>query len=389
MFLIFLSMPLLFLAAIIEERDDAEETLREREERIGLAAESASLALWTIDFLRHESWMNDKGRELFGFAPNDRLSREVFLARVHPEDRGAVDAVIESARAGSQRFEVEYRLLRPDGETRWLISRGRYLCNNRGQLSELLGVAMDVTAQVKSNLELRLQREEMARLSRVSLMGQLTASLAHELNQPLTAIASNAAAGKRFLARDAPDIVMLEELLDDVFTDARRAGNIIHGIHHLVRKGEGNRRGVVLNEMILEVLRLLHSDLLGRSTTVETSLSPDLAAIQADPVHLQQVFLNLIMNSLEAMQHTPAANRRILISTAADNGFVEVSVRDHGVGLPQDDPDKIFTHFFSTKPDGMGMGLTIVRSIVEDHGGELGAENLKDGARFFFRLPSA
>jgi two-component system sensor kinase FixL len=387
-FLIFMSMPLLFLAAIIEERDEAEETLREREERIVLAAESASLALWTIDFGRHESWMNDKGRELFGFAPNERLSRAVFLARVHPEDRKAVAAVIESARAGSQRFEVEFRLLRPDGETRWLISSGRYLRNNRGQLSDLMGVAMDVTAQVKSNLELRLQREEMARLSRVSLMGELTASLAHELNQPLTAIASNAAAGKRFLARGAPDIKMFEELLDDVFTDARRAGNIIHGIHHLVRKGEGTRRAVELNEMILEVLRLLHSDLLGRSTTVETNLSPGLAAIQADPIHLQQVLLNLIMNSLEAMQQTPAADRRILISTSADNGFVEVSVWDHGVGLPQDDPDKIFSQFFSSKPNGMGMGLTIVRSIVEDHGGELGAENLPDGARFYFRLPT-
>ena len=182
---------------------------------------------------------------------------------------------------------------------------------------------------------------------------------------------------------------MFEELLDDVFTDARRAGDIIHGIHHLVRKGEGNRRPVNLNEIIVEVLRLLHSDLLGRSTTVETSLASNLAAIQADPIHLQQVLLNLIMNSLEAMHDTPVAKRRILISTSADDGFVEVSVRDHGVGLPQDDPDKIFSHFFSTKPDGMGMGLTIVRSIVEEHGGELGAENLKDGARFFFRLPTA
>ncbi len=136
-------------------------------------------------------------------------------------------------------------------------------------------------------------------------------------------------------------------------------------------------------------MRLLHSDLLGRATTVETNLAPTLAAIQADPIHLQQVLLNLIMNSLEAMQQTPAANRRILISTSTDNGFVQVSVRDHGVGLPQNDPDKIFTHFFSTKPEGMGMGLTIVRSIVEDHGGELGAENLEDGARFFFRLPTA
>ena len=389
-FLIFMSLPLLFLAALIEERDKAAETLREREERIALAAESAKLALWTINFLRHESWMNDEGRELFGFAPEESLCREGFLERVHPEDRGAVDAAIERARAGSQTFEVEYRLLRPDGETRWLISRGRYLRNDRGQLSELMGVAMDVTAQVKSNLELRLQREEMARLSRVALMGELTASLAHELNQPLTAIASNAAAGKRFLARGTPDTQMFEELLDDVFKDARRAGNVIHGIHHLVRKGDGSKRQVLqLNEVLREVLRLLHSDLLGRACTVEMDLASDLPSIQADPIHLQQVLLNLIMNSLEAMQQTPPTERRILISTSAENGFVHASVRDYGAGLPKDDPDQIFSHFFSTKSEGMGMGLTIARSIVEAHGGELGAENFENGARFFFRLPIA
>jgi C4-dicarboxylate-specific signal transduction histidine kinase len=264
------------------------------------------------------------------------------------------------------------------------------LRNERGQLSELMGVAMDVTAQVKSNLELRLQREEMARLSRVSLMGELTASLAHELNQPLTAIASNAAAGKRFLARGAPDPQMFEELLDDVFKDARRAGDIIHGIHHLVRKGEGSRRRVVqLNELFREVLRLLHSDLLGRACTVETDLASDLPSIQADPIHLQQVLLNLIMNSLDAMQERPPTERRILISTSAVNGFVHASVRDYGAGLPQDNPDQIFSKFFSTKPEGMGMGLTIARSIVEAHGGELGAENFENGARFFFRLPIA
>jgi PAS domain S-box-containing protein len=373
----------------VEERAQAAETLREREERIELAAESGHLALWTIDFLRDESWMNEKGRELFGFAPDERLCREVFLSRVHPEDRRAVDAVVETARLASRKFEVEYRLLRPDGETRWLISRGRYLRNDAGQLSELMGVALDVTAQVKAALEFRLQREELARLGRVALMGELTASVAHELNQPLAAIASNAAAGRRFLAKGAADPKILEEILKDVFADAQRAGNIIQGIRRLVRKGEGNRKSVELNEVILDVLRLLHSDLLGRSATVETKLSPGVSAIQADPVHLQQLLLNLIMNALEAMRHTPVADRRILISTWAANGSVEVSVRDHGAGLPQEDPEKVFARFFSTKPDGMGMGLTIVRSIVEAYGGELGAENVEDGARFFFRLPIA
>jgi len=387
LFLIFRSLPLLFVAALIEERQDVLKKLRAREERINLAAESANLALWTIDLQRGESWMSERGRELYGVAPDEPLSRELFLARVHPEDRLRVDEELERARDAAESFEIEYRLLRPDGETRWHIARGRFLRNDQGLASELMGVAIDVTDQVKANLALRLRREELAHLSRVASMGELTASLAHELNQPLTAIASNAAAGKRLLASGSIDVEMFEELLADVGADARRAGNIIHGIHHFVRKSTGTRRPVNLNEIVQEVLRLLHSDLLGRGTTVETELAPGLSVVEADPVQLQQVLLNLLMNSVEAMQQTPAPLRRILISTAADDGFVQVSVRDHGTGLPAEDPEKIFSHFFSTKPDGMGMGLTIVRSIVEAYGGELGAENAEGGARVSFRLP--
>jgi two-component system sensor kinase FixL len=389
MFLIVMSVPLLFLASVIEERGKGEMTLRGREERMSLAAESANLAFWTINFERKESWMSDKGRAIFNFAPDEALSRELFLSRVHPEDRVAVDEAIERTRVSSQVFEFEYRLLRPDGQTRWLISRGRYLRNDRDRVNELIGVAIDVTAQVQANLQLRLQREELAHLSRVALMGELTASLAHELNQPLTAIASNAAAGRRFLALGSPEPEMFDELLADVASDARRAGDIIHGIHHFVRKSESVRRAVNLNEIIREVLRLLHSDLLGRATAVETQLAPNLPPVDANSVQLQQILLNLLMNSLEAMHLTPADKRRILISTECEADSVVTSVRDYGGGLPKDNPDKIFTHFYSTKPTGMGMGLTIVRSIVESHGGELAAENADDGARFSFRLPVA
>ncbi len=387
MFLIVMSVPLMLLAAVIEERSKGETTLREREERISLAAESADLAFWTINFERKESWMSDNGRAIFNFGPDEPLSRELFLSRVHPEDRNAVDEAIESARASSQTFEFEYRLLRPDGETRWLISRGRYGYNDRGGIRELIGVAIDVTAQVKANLQLRLQREEMAHLSRVSSMGELTASLAHELNQPLSAIASNAAAGRRFLTQGSPEPKMFEELLADVAADARRASDIIHGIHDFVRKREGTRRLVNLNEIIQEVLRLLHSDLLGRATFVEKQLDPSLPSVDADPVQLQQVLLNLLMNSLEAMHLTSTEKRRILISTKCEADSVVTSVRDYGSGLPEEDMDKVFTHFYSTKPNGMGMGLTIVRSIIEAHGGKLWAENVDEGARFFFALP--
>src|SRR5439155_25157005 len=135
------------------------------------------------------------------FGPDEHLSRELFLSRVHPEDRNAVDEAIERARASSQTFEFEYRLLRPDGETRWLISRGRYVRDDRGGVRELLGVAIDITEQVKADLQLGLQREDMARMTRVSSLGELTGSLAHELNQPLTSIASNAPSGRRLLAQ--------------------------------------------------------------------------------------------------------------------------------------------------------------------------------------------
>src|SRR5438477_9817292 len=250
MFLIVMSVPLLLLAALVEERSKGVLTLREREERISLAAESANLAFWSINFEGEESWMSDRGRTIFNFGPDERFSRELFLARVHPEDRIAVEEAIERSRATSQTFEVEYRLLRPDGQTRWLISRGRVLRNDQGEVSELIGVAIDITAQFEANLQLRLQREEMAHMSRVSSMGELAASLAHELNQPLSAIASNAAAGRRFLMQGSPDFKMFEELLADVAADARRAGDIIHGIYGFVRKSEGTRHPVNMDEII-------------------------------------------------------------------------------------------------------------------------------------------
>lgn len=500
--------------AVVKHRDITrhkaiEKELRDHDARITLAAETANLALWTIDYERDESWLSDNGRKLYGFQPEEPLSRKLFLSRVHPDDRAKVIEAIERARESGATFEIEYRLLRPDGGTRWLIARGRYLKNDRGELSELLGAAIDVTerkqseqlfqlateashsgvwnwderrgelffdsaardiygiareeemtldlaysrihphdvemvkhswrlafesgfplqleyrvlrgdgtirwvdargrgyyddegkpiriigliiditAQANANAELRLQREEMARLNRVTAMGELTASLAHELNQPLTAIATNAAAGRRFLANNSADPEMFAELLADVFADARRAGEIIHGIHRFMRKGEGSRQIVDLNEVIREVLRLLHSDLLGRAVTVETNLSSSPANVQADPIHMQQVLLNLIMNSLEAMQGTVAPRRHVLISSNLSDGYVMVAVRDRGPGLPEDSPEKIFAKYYTTKRNGMGMGLTIVRSIVEAHGGEVMAEDAGEGARFSYRLPIA
>jgi C4-dicarboxylate-specific signal transduction histidine kinase len=264
--------------------------------------------------------------------------------------------------------------------------------DEHGSLLELIGVTIDVSAQKQSDLQLQIQREEMAHLNRVALMGEMTASVAHELNQPLTAIANNAAAARRFLERGNIDPVLLQQLLQDMVADSQRAGEVIRGIRALVRKDKGVVRSVLnLNAVIADTLRLVSSDVLLRESAVTTEMDHNLPQVEAAPVQIQQVLLNLIMNALDAVEALPPAERRIIVTTRSLSGdSAEVAVRDFGTGLPKDRPQKVFDHFFSTKQTGMGMGLTIVRSIIEMHGGTISAENAPDrGARFFFRLPAA
>jgi two-component system sensor kinase FixL len=380
------------IAGIAIERQRVQETLRERDARINLAAESADLAFWVIYPEQNTAWMSDKGRKIYGFDSKLPLTRDLICSRVHPDERAAVHAAFDRACASHGIFESEHRLVLPYGKTRWVIVRGRCLEDEHGSLLELIGVTIDVSAQKQSDLQLQIQREEMAHLNRVALMGEMTASVAHELNQPLTAIANNAAAARRFLERGNIDPVLLQQLLQDMVADSQRAGEVIRGIRALVRKDKSVVRSVLnLNAVIADTLRLVSSDVLLRESVVTTEMDHNLPQVEAAPVQIQQVLLNLIMNSLDAVEALPPVERRILVSTRSLNGeSAEVSVRDFGTGLPKDRPQKVFDHFFSTKQTGMGMGLTIVRSIIEMHGGTISAENAPDrGARFFFRLPAA
>jgi len=380
------------IAGIAIERQRAQETLRERDARINLAAESADLAFWVIYPEQNTAWMSDKGRKMYGFDSKLPLTRDLICGRVHPDERAAVHAAFDRACASHGLFESEHRLILPYGKTRWVIVRGRCLEDEHGSLLELIGVTIDVSAQKQSELQLQIQREEMSHLNRVALMGEMTASVAHELNQPLTAIANNASAARRFLERGNIDPVLLQQLLQDMVADSQRAGEVIRGIRALVRKDKTVVRSALnLNAVIADTLRLVSSDIVLRESVVITEMDHSLPQVEAVPVQIQQVLLNLIMNALDAVESRPPAERRILISTRSLNGeSAEVSVRDFGTGLPQDRPDKVFDHFFSTKQTGMGMGLTIVRSIIETHGGKISAENAADhGARFFFHLPAA
>jgi PAS domain S-box-containing protein len=378
------------IAGIAIERQRQQEILREREARINLAAESADLAFWILYPEQNTAWMSEKGRLIYGFDSNLPLTCDLILSRVHPDERADVKAAYDRSCALYGTFESEHRLLLPYGRTRWVIMRGRCLKDEEGNLLETIGVTLDVSAQKQADLQLQHQREEMAHRNRVSLMGEMTASFAHELNQPLTAIANNASAARRFLERGNLDPALLQQLLQDMVADSQRAGEVIRGIRSLVRKEPSVHALLDLNSVITDTVRLVSSDVLNRESVVTTELDPQLPQVKAAPVQIQQVLLNLIINALDAIEGLAPTERRIIVSTRSDNGDVaEVTVRDFGTGLPKDRPDKIFDHFFSTKQKGMGMGLTIVRSIIEAHGGTIVAENAPErGARMIVRLPA-
>ncbi|MBV9272424.1 MAG: GAF domain-containing protein [Verrucomicrobia bacterium] len=379
------------IAGIAIERQRQQEILRERDARISLAAESANLALWILYPEENPAWMSEKGKLIYGFDSKLPLNSELIFSRVHPDDRVAVKTAYDRARAVSGTFESEHRLLLPYGRTRWVIMRGRCLQDEKGNLLETIGVTLDVSAQKQADLRLQNRREEMAHRNRVSLVGEMTASFAHEINQPLTAIANKASAALHFLERGAVDVALLQQLFQDMVADSQRAGKVVHGIRGLVRKERSVRALLNLNAVIADTVRLVKPDVLSRESVVTTELDPQLPEVSAVLVEVQQVLINLIINALDAMEGLPSAERRVIVSTHSEKrDAVELSVRDFGTGLPNDLPDKIFDHFFTTKKKGMGMGLAIVRSIVEAHGGTIVAENAPDrGARIVIRLPAA
>ena len=379
------------IAGIAIERQLQQEILRERDARISLAAESADLAFWVLYPDDTPAWMSEKGRLMYGFDSNLRLTCDLILSRVHPDDRPKVKAEYDRAAALYGTFESEHRLLLPHGRTRWVIMRGRFLKDKDNNPLETIGVTVDVSTQKEADIQLQTQREEMAHRNRVALMGEMTASFAHELNQPLAAIANNASAGRKVLERGNADLTFLGELFQDMAADGQRAIEVIKGIRALVRKEKSARGLLDLNAVITDTVRLVGSDVMRRESTITTELDPSLPQVEAAPVQIQQVLLNLIMNALDASESLPPSYRRIVVSTRCEKGTTaEVTVRDFGTGLPGDRPEKVFDHFFSTKAAGMGMGLAIVKSIIEAHGGTITAQNAPDrGACFSIRLPAA
>jgi two-component system, LuxR family, sensor kinase FixL len=366
-----------------------DEALRQSEERMRLAAAAVNLGIWELHLATNEIWATNARRAVLGWPSIGKVTFEDFMSRVHPEDRSRIRQTINDAIHDAKDYESEYRLVLPDGIVRWMSTRGSVHFDNAGKPARLLGISIDITARKQAELDAQRDRAELSHLSRVALMGEMSASIAHELNQPLAGILSNAAAGQRFIDRGDVNLREIREMFADIIADGRRASDVIRGIRGMVKKEQVERRSVDLNEVIMDALRMASPDAVLRSCQLETSLDANLPAIRGDPVQLQQVLLNLVINAFDAMRDTPPSNRKVLIATRLNgDGTVRASVCDHGVGISGDVRNRLFDPFFSTKIEGLGMGLAIVRSIVEAHGGTITAENVDDGgARFEFVLP--
>jgi len=360
-------------------RRQAERLLTESEERMTFTAASANIGLWQFDRAADELWTTDHCRALFGVPADVPLTRETFLAALHPDDRSrAVKWLREVARAESP-AHIDFRVVLPDERIRWLRVRARSHSGDEGTPDQLSGIFIDVTDQKAAEAEATEQRQQVTHLMRVSMLGELSGAIAHEINQPLTAILSNAQAALHMLARTAPDVAELRDTLKDIVQEDHRAGEVIQRLRTLLRKGERRSERIDINELITATVALLNSELIQRGVQIHVDLAPGLPATSGDPVQIQQVLLNLLMNAMDAMAFMPPPQRRIAVSTRASHGGCDVIVHDRGPGVAPDQEEDLFKPFFTSKDHGLGLGLTICSNIVQAHGGRLTLTNHKDG----------
>jgi two-component system, LuxR family, sensor kinase FixL len=388
LFLIMMSLPLLFLAALIEEGRAKTNALSESELRFRSMADTAPVMIWMSgpDMLCtffNKGWLDFTGRTL------EQELGEGWSTGLHPDDFDRCREVYIDSFNSRQEFTMEYRLRRYEGEYRWILGEGVPRFAPDGKFLGYIGCATDITERKRAESELRRQREELAHVTRVSTLGELAASLAHELNQPLTAIYSNAQAAQRFMAANPADLDEVREILKDIVQDNSRAGEVISRMRALVKKQEIAFVTLDLSSVIRDVVLLVHSDAILHNIRISLELDPSLPPVRGDKVELQQVVLNLLLNAFEAMKDCPANQREINVRAAMEGAdVVRVVVCDRGTGVSSENLDRIFQPFYTTKRDGLGMGLSISRSIIEAHGGRLLAENNTDqGATFYFTVP--
>jgi signal transduction histidine kinase len=386
------------IAALLAERRRRRLTaaaLARSEQHMSLAARAARLSMWTLD-----AGPTNSGRAALGADPLADFSDT--LARIHPLDRDRVDRALRRALADGDEFDVEYRIEGIDRDWRWQAARGRGdgrgdgRSDGRGDADpdpghspRLLGVAIDITERKRAELQAEQDRSALQHMTRVSLLGQLSASIAHQLNQPLASILGNAEAAQTMLGREPLDLPELRDICQDIIDEDHRAAAVIRRLGALFKRGEPSLAPLDLNELVRDTLEMVRTNLLTRHVAVRQHLAPDLPLLDGDRVQLQQLLLNLIVNAADAMESLPLAERVLTVSTGLRGTELSLCVADRGPGVTLDSADKLFEPFWSTKAGGMGIGLAVCRSIAVAHRGSLGVKNgVETGAEFCALLPT-
>lgn len=332
-------------------------------------------------------WSEETFR-IFEFDKAPSIKLDTVLQRIHPDDRTRVRRTIECASRDGEDFEHGYRLLMPDGSIKHVHARAHAVTDASGE-TEFIGAVTDVTARKQAEADLQEMQANLAHVTRVTALGELAASIAHEVNQPLAAVVANAAACLRWLDRPSPDLDEARGAVKSIIKDGNRAGDVLQRVRALVNKTTGQKTPLDVNDVINEVISLVQHELASHRVLLRLELAPALPLVLADRIQLQQVILNLVINGIEAMQPVTDRPRELTIRTDHDEARqILVTVRDSGVGVAGEDAGRLFDAFFTTKSGGMGMGLSICRSIVAAHGGRLSAAgNVGPGATFQFTLP--
>jgi nitrogen fixation negative regulator NifL len=359
--------------------------------RLEAGTDLANLGYYEVNRGEGTCFMDDRFREICGVPPDLQQGLEpvqFWIDHVHPDDRQILLDKRHALHEGrTERISMEYRYLHPSQGQKWIQHVARQSPNNSTEVGmHTFGVVRDITQRKQAELDAQELRNNLTHLTRVNTLGVLSGSLAHELNQPLGIILSNAEAAQELLAEDPPNVAEVQDILSDIVEADRRAADVMGRLRALLKRGQLSLQPLLLNPVIEEVLQLVRADLIGRGVTVACELAPDLPVIAGDRVQLQQLVLNLILNAADAMADNPPGARRLHLQTMLHEGQVCASVRDEGHGLPAD-IERLFQPFHTTKPHGLGLGLAICWSIVAAHHGRLWAEpHPERGAVFLFEL---
>jgi PAS domain S-box-containing protein len=373
----------------ITQRKHVEDALRRTQETYLAEAQQLSHTGsfgWKVS--SGEIFWSEEGFRIFGFNSTTRPSIELLLARVHPDDLALVQRVIDRAANDRRDFDFEHRLRLPGGTVKHVRVVARAMQVETSNV-DFVGAVMDVTSTRLAELELQNTRTELAHVMRVTSLGELTASIAHEVNQPLGAVVANAEACLGWLDRESPDLNEAHAAIERIVRDGHRAGEVIRRVRALIKRTDTQMMPLDVNEIVSEAMNIIEHELLRHRVSHRMELSSDLPVVLGDRIQLQQVLLNLIINGIEAMQPITDRQRELVIRSEQDETQqVQVTVMDCGIGLSAESAHRIFDAFITTKSSGMGMGLSICRSIIQAHGGRIWASsNEPFGAAVQFTLP--